>query len=357
MPPRRRNSPQCTRNREAPTSTPAVSSPRCGGTSPDGASSSARPRRVSRWRSPPGLPVARTRPTRRRRGGRRRRRRQHRRAVAHRRRHQVPADRRARRPRLGRGRRLVQPEACLAVHRSDRHHRRSACFAPPASCSSPSPATPASPRSARKSATPPSPSPRRSRAPRRRTRHLRDRRRHAARHRADRRDRDERRSTRPRRAAPASSGSSPDRPHRAGIAALGVLLNLIPGISRTMLAMARRHELPAWLATRRTRSIPLRAEAAVTAVVIALTATLDLRGAIGFSGVTILTYYAITNAAASPCRATAPLAPMGRRRGSRRLPHPRGHATARGDRHRYRHLALGVILGRRARRTRPATIG
>ena len=28
-----------------------------------------------------------------------------------------------------------------------------------------------------------------------------------------------------------------------------------------------------------------------------LTATLDLRGAIGFSGVTILTYYAITNAA------------------------------------------------------------
>ena len=45
------------------------------------------------------------------------------------------------------------------------------------------------------------------------------------------------------------------------------------------------------------RSLPLRAEAVVTAVVIALTATLDLRGAIGFSSVTILTYYAITNAA------------------------------------------------------------
>ena len=45
------------------------------------------------------------------------------------------------------------------------------------------------------------------------------------------------------------------------------------------------------------RSLPLRAEAVVTAVVIVLTATLDLRGAIGFSGVTILTYYAITNAA------------------------------------------------------------
>jgi APA family basic amino acid/polyamine antiporter len=77
-----------------------------------------------------------------------------------------------------------------------------------------------------------------------------------------------------------------------------VLLNLIPGVSRTVLAMARRSELPSWFETiDDRRSLPLRAEAAVTAVVIALTATLDLRGAIGFSGVTILTYYAITNAA------------------------------------------------------------
>ena len=84
----------------------------------------------------------------------------------------------------------------------------------------------------------------------------------------------------------------------AGIAALGVLLNLVPGISRTVLAMARRSELPSWLSTiDERRSLPVRAEAIVTAVVIALTATLDLRGAIGFSGVTILTYYAITNAA------------------------------------------------------------
>ena len=83
----------------------------------------------------------------------------------------------------------------------------------------------------------------------------------------------------------------------AGIAALGVLLNLIPGVSRTVLAMARRDELPRWFATIDRRSIPLRAEATVTATVIALTASLDLRGAIGFSGVTILTYYAITNAA------------------------------------------------------------
>ena len=84
----------------------------------------------------------------------------------------------------------------------------------------------------------------------------------------------------------------------AGIAALGVLLNLIPGVSRTVLAMARNRELPGWFATiDAQRSIPLRAEAVVTVVVMVLTALVDLRGAIGFSGVTVLTYYAITNAA------------------------------------------------------------
>ena len=77
-----------------------------------------------------------------------------------------------------------------------------------------------------------------------------------------------------------------------------MLLNLIPGVSRTVLAMARRQRTPAWLAhVDDHRALPLRAELAVTGVVIALTATIDLRGAIGFSGVTILTYYAITNAA------------------------------------------------------------
>lgn len=85
----------------------------------------------------------------------------------------------------------------------------------------------------------------------------------------------------------------------AGIAALGVLLNLIPGVSRTGLAMARRRELPGWFAHVDTgRSIPLRAELTVTAVVVVLVLTLDLRGAIALSSVTVLTYYAITNAAA-----------------------------------------------------------
>jgi APA family basic amino acid/polyamine antiporter len=83
------------------------------------------------------------------------------------------------------------------------------------------------------------------------------------------------------------------------IAAAGVLLNLVPGISRTMLAMARHGDLPRGFAhINPHRSLPLRAELTVAAVTIGLISLMDLRGAIGFSGVAILTYYAITNAAA-----------------------------------------------------------
>lgn len=90
----------------------------------------------------------------------------------------------------------------------------------------------------------------------------------------------------------------------AGIAALGVLLNLIPGVSRTTLAMARERELPHWFAhVDERRSLPLRAELTVAAVVIALVVVLDVRSAIGISGVAILTYYAVTNAASLTLRA------------------------------------------------------
>jgi APA family basic amino acid/polyamine antiporter len=89
----------------------------------------------------------------------------------------------------------------------------------------------------------------------------------------------------------------------AGIAALGVLLNLIPGVSRTSLAMARERELPHVFAhIDGARSLPLRAELTVAAVVIALVVVVDLRSAIGISGVAVLTYYAITNAAALTLR-------------------------------------------------------
>jgi APA family basic amino acid/polyamine antiporter len=89
----------------------------------------------------------------------------------------------------------------------------------------------------------------------------------------------------------------------AGVASLGVLLNLLPGVSRTVLAMARRGELPRPLAhVDPRRSLPVRAEITVAVVVVGLVLLLDLRSAIGVSGVAVLTYYAITNAAALTLR-------------------------------------------------------
>lgn len=85
----------------------------------------------------------------------------------------------------------------------------------------------------------------------------------------------------------------------ATIASLGVLLNLVPGVSRTMLAMARRRELPGWFDhVDVRRNLPLRAETTVVVVVGVLVSLLGLRSAIAVSGTAVLTYYAITNAAA-----------------------------------------------------------
>jgi APA family basic amino acid/polyamine antiporter len=83
------------------------------------------------------------------------------------------------------------------------------------------------------------------------------------------------------------------------IAALGSLLALILGVSRTTLAMARDRFLPTSLDAVHPRfGVPHRAELAVAAVVIVLVATVDLRGAIGFSSFAVLCYYAIANASA-----------------------------------------------------------
>lgn len=85
----------------------------------------------------------------------------------------------------------------------------------------------------------------------------------------------------------------------AAVAALGSLLALVLGVSRTTLAMARDHHLPHVLAAVHPRfKIPHRAELAVAAVVIVVAATVDVRGAIGFSSFGVLIYYAIANAAA-----------------------------------------------------------
>jgi APA family basic amino acid/polyamine antiporter len=85
----------------------------------------------------------------------------------------------------------------------------------------------------------------------------------------------------------------------AALAALGSLLALLLGVSRTTLAMARDRHLPPALAAVHPRyAVPHRAEVAVGAVVAVLVSTVDLRGAVGFSSFAVLTYYAIANASA-----------------------------------------------------------
>ncbi|MFL6128865.1 MAG: APC family permease [Mycobacteriales bacterium] len=100
-------------------------------------------------------------------------------------------------------------------------------------------------------------------------------------------------------------------------AAAGVLLSLLAGVSRTTLAMARDRELPAWLdAVHPRHHVPHRAELVIGAVVAVTAAVVDLRTALGFSGLAVLVYYAIANAAAWTLDAprpagTRPLAAVG----------------------------------------------
>ncbi|MFD7710988.1 APC family permease [Streptomyces sp. NPDC059786] len=85
----------------------------------------------------------------------------------------------------------------------------------------------------------------------------------------------------------------------AAVAALGSLLALLLGVSRTTLAMARDRHLPISLAVVQPRfQVPHRAELAVGLMVAVLAATVDVRGAIGFSSFGVLTYYAVANASA-----------------------------------------------------------
>ncbi|MFG3590156.1 APC family permease [Streptomyces sp. NPDC047990] len=85
----------------------------------------------------------------------------------------------------------------------------------------------------------------------------------------------------------------------AAVAALGSLLALILGVSRTTLAMARDRHLPHALAAVHPKfKVPHRAELLVGAVVAIAAAITDVRGAIGFSSFGVLAYYAIANASA-----------------------------------------------------------
>lgn len=89
----------------------------------------------------------------------------------------------------------------------------------------------------------------------------------------------------------------------AAVAAMGSLLALVLGVSRTSLAMARDGHLPHVLAAVHPRyQVPHRAELAVGAAVAILAAFSDIRGAIGFSSFAVLTYYSVTNASALTLR-------------------------------------------------------
>jgi APA family basic amino acid/polyamine antiporter len=99
--------------------------------------------------------------------------------------------------------------------------------------------------------------------------------------------------------AAGAAGFAPVVRSVAVIAALGSLLSLILGVSRTTFAMARDHYLPQQLsAVHPNFKTPYRAEVAVGVVVAVLAGTAEVRSAIGFSSFSVLAYYAIANASA-----------------------------------------------------------
>jgi len=79
----------------------------------------------------------------------------------------------------------------------------------------------------------------------------------------------------------------------------GVLLNLLLGLSRVLLAMARRREMPSALdrVSERTSS-PTRAVWTIGALIGALVLLGDIRTTWSFSAFTVLVYYGLTNLAA-----------------------------------------------------------
>ena len=80
-------------------------------------------------------------------------------------------------------------------------------------------------------------------------------------------------------------------------ASAGALLGLLLGVSRVLFAMARDGHLPGRL-THVRHGVPDHAEWFVAAVVALLVLVADLRQVIGFSSMTVLTYYALTHLAA-----------------------------------------------------------
>lgn len=82
-------------------------------------------------------------------------------------------------------------------------------------------------------------------------------------------------------------------------AMLGVLLNLVLGLSRVLMAMGRRKDMPAIVARLNTaETTPVVAVAVIGAVITLLVLSGNVRTTWSFSAFTVLIYYAITNLAA-----------------------------------------------------------
>lgn len=81
-------------------------------------------------------------------------------------------------------------------------------------------------------------------------------------------------------------------------AMLGVLLNLILGLSRVWLAMGRRGDMPAALARLDRRKEPVAAIVVSAVLVSTLTSIGDISLAWSFSAMTVLLYYGLTNLSA-----------------------------------------------------------
>jgi APA family basic amino acid/polyamine antiporter len=81
-------------------------------------------------------------------------------------------------------------------------------------------------------------------------------------------------------------------------AMLGVLLNLVLGLSRVWLAMGRRLDMPQGLARLDARSVPVTAIVTSAVPVAGLTLLGDIALAWSFSAFSVLLYYGITNLAA-----------------------------------------------------------
>jgi len=97
----------------------------------------------------------------------------------------------------------------------------------------------------------------------------------------------------------------------AAIAAmLGVLLNLLLGLSRVALAMGRQGDLPGLFARLdRKGQTPVAAVVGVMVVILLVVATGSVEAAWSFSAVTVLMYYGLTNLAALRLQAGDRLAP------------------------------------------------